>query len=109
VQQTPHVPPPGTPPSTAAARSFIEQISKPVDTALSIPTVKQQRQRKVYGGTEPPRRSRRVAKLPPEILQNPSANSVCRELGFTDANSKVTPAMVEKYNVFFKTPLKRTK
>ena len=109
VQQTPHVPPPGTPPSTAAARSFIEQISKPVDTALSIPIVKQQRQRKVYGGIEPPRRSRRVAKLPPEILQNPSANSVCRELGFTDANSKVTPAMVEKYNVFFKTPLKRTK
>ncbi|CAN6207644.1 unnamed protein product [Urochloa humidicola] len=97
---------PSTPLPTTATGTFIEQVSKPVEPALPIPTVKQQRRRQVYGGTEPPRRSRRIANLPPEN-QNPAATSVCRELGFTDADSKVTPAMVEKYTVFFKTPLKR--
>ncbi|CAN6176425.1 unnamed protein product [Urochloa humidicola] len=101
--QTTASPPRAPPPSVAA--SFIDQVTKPIDNALPVPTVKQ-RQRQIQVGTEPPRRSRRIANLPPENL-NPAATSVCRELGFTDENSKVTPAMVEKYEKFFKSPLER--
>ncbi|CAN6359961.1 unnamed protein product [Urochloa humidicola] len=99
------VSPPKTPSPSTAASSFIEQVTKPLDTTLPVPTVKQ-RCRQMPVGTEPPRRSWRIANLPPEN-HNPAATSVCRELGFTDENSKVTPAMVEKYEKFFKSPLER--
>ncbi|CAN6180302.1 unnamed protein product [Urochloa humidicola] len=97
---------PSTPPPPAASASFIKNVTKPLDTTLPIPSVKQQRRRHDYVGTEPPRRSRRIANLPPEN-HNPAATSVCRELGFTDEKSKVSAAMVEKYQEFFNTPLKR--
>ncbi|CAN6227693.1 unnamed protein product [Urochloa humidicola] len=97
--------PPRTPAPAPTVSSFYEQITKTLDTALPIPMVKQRR-RQVQIGTEPPRRSRRIANLPPEN-HNPAATSVCRELGFTDENSKVTPAMVKKYEAFFKLPLER--
>ncbi|CAO2163824.1 unnamed protein product [Urochloa humidicola] len=105
IQQVPGSPP-CTPPAPAASSNFIKNVTKPLDTTLPIPTVRQQRRRHDYVGTEPPRRSRRIANLPPEN-HNPSATSVCRELGFTDENSKVSAAMVEKNQVFFNTPLKR--
>jgi len=98
--------PPRTPPPPAASSTFIEKVSKPLDIALPIPTVKQQRRCQNYVGTEPPRRSRRIAKLPPEN-HNPAAASVCRELGFTEDDSRVSAAMMEKYQVFFNTPLER--
>ena len=97
---------PRTPPPPAASSTFIEKVSKPLDIALPIPTVKQQRRRQNYVGTEPPRRSRRIAKLPPEI-HNPAVASVCRELGFTEDDSRVFAAMLDKYQSFFNTPLKR--
>lgn len=96
---------PRTPPPTSEAAVFLKKVSKPLDNTLPVPFVKQRR-RQTQAVTEPPRRSRRVAKLPPEI-HNPVAASVCRQLGFTEENSKVTPAMVEKYEVFFKSPLER--
>ncbi|CAN6323577.1 unnamed protein product [Urochloa humidicola] len=96
-----------TPPPHAASSTFIKNATKPLDSTLPIPPVKQQqRRRHDCVGTEPPRRSRRIANLPPEN-HNPSAISVCRELGFTDENSKVSAANLEKYQVFFNTPLKR--
>ncbi|CAO2148695.1 unnamed protein product [Urochloa humidicola] len=98
--------PPRTPPPPTASSTFIEKVVKPLDTALPIPTVKQPRRRQNCVGTEPPRRSRRIANLPPEN-HNPAATSVCRELGFTEEDSKVSAAMVEKYQAFFNTPLKR--
>jgi len=33
---------------------------------------------------------------------------VCRELGFTEDDSRVSAAMMEKYQVFFNTPLEIT-
>ncbi|CAN6284591.1 unnamed protein product [Urochloa humidicola] len=102
--------PPGTPSGTpytpTTTESFIDQVSKKLDNALPIPTAKPPRRRQALLSTEPPRRSRRIAKLPPEN-QNPAAASVCRELGFTDENSKVSAAMVEKYQDYFMLPLKR--
>ncbi|CAL4914506.1 unnamed protein product [Urochloa decumbens] len=107
VQQTLQPPdsPPKTPSHAAATSTFIKDVTKPLDIALPLPSVKQQR-RHNYVNTEPPRRSRRIANLPPEI-QNPSAKAVCRQLGFTDENSEVSVAMIDKYQVFFNSPLKR--
>ncbi|CAO2045655.1 unnamed protein product [Urochloa humidicola] len=104
VQQT--LQPPASPPKTPpAASTFIKNVTKPLDITLPLPAMKQQRRHNLVG-TEPPRRSRRIANLPPET-HNPSATAVCRQLGFTDENSKVSAAMVDKYQVFFNSPLKR--
>ncbi|CAN6338311.1 unnamed protein product [Urochloa humidicola] len=106
-QQTPLqlTTPPGTPTTPTTISYFIDKVTKEVDTALPVPNVKQRR-RQAYVATELPRRSRRIANLPPED-HNPAAVSVCRELGFTEDNSKVSAATVEKYRVFFKKPLQR--
>ncbi|CAO2152189.1 unnamed protein product [Urochloa humidicola] len=101
----PSDPPPKTPDHPPATSTFIESVTRPLDIALPLPSVKQQRRRNVVG-TEPPRRSCRIANLPPEN-KNPSATTVCRQLGFTEENSKVSAAMLEKYQVFFNSPLKR--
>ena len=53
-----------------------------------------------------PRRSRRIARLPPEVNQH-AASMVCRQLGFADDQQCVSEAAREKYVRFFDKPLSR--
>lgn len=68
--------------------------------------VTQRRRRQAPASSQAPRRSRRIAKLPPE-LNHQAAATICRQLGFTDANNNVTSASTEKYASFFDKPLSR--
>lgn len=88
------------PPSPAA--NFINNITKPV--RLVLPTPKPQRPRKQAATTsQEPRRSRRIAKLPPEI-QHHAAKTVCHQLGFSD-NRELSDDTMDKYAKFFCNPL----
>lgn len=87
-------------PSLAAA--FIASVSKSVLSVLPTPVNKRGRRQEGIA-TEPPRRSRRIAKLPPEA-HNMAAASVCRTLGFEDARPEVT---MDKYQRFWANPLVR--
>jgi hypothetical protein len=54
-----------------------------------------------------PRRSRRVAKLPPISADRSAAVSVCRHLGFADGEERVSDAALEHYANLLDQPLSR--
>lgn len=88
--------------SSSPTEVFISNISKPLQAVLTTPVTKRSR---IQAGvvTEPPRQSRRQAKLPPEVI-NPAAASVCRQLGITNDRSDV---VMDKYQEFWAKPLIR--
>lgn len=83
---------------------FIQDVTKPLDAVLATPVIQKSAGRQPRAITEPPRRSRRVAKLPPEIVNNPAADSVCPTLGFEEIR---TEAAFDKYQRFWASPLVR--
>lgn len=106
---TPSPAPATSPPSldVQASEEFTNRISKTLHPAVPVPgPAVQRRGRLADPATQAPRRSRRVAKLPPEIIYHPAA-AVCRCLGFTDETSRVTEEVKEKCTQFFKKPLVR--
>ncbi|TVU25176.1 hypothetical protein EJB05_27661, partial [Eragrostis curvula] len=88
------------------APTFINRIAKPLQTVLPAPKARRRPARRAVT-TEPPRRSRRIAKLPPEVDHKVAA-TVCRRLGFTDNEDRVPAATMEKYTTFFSKPLNRS-
>lgn len=83
---------------------FISRVSRALDTALPVPAPSKRR-RLTAAITAPPRRSRRIANLPPEV--NQAATSACKRLGFTGANSCPSKEEMDKYQEFFAKPLSR--
>ncbi|GJM94120.1 hypothetical protein PR202_ga10737 [Eleusine coracana subsp. coracana] len=84
---------------------FIKRISKPVRAQLSLPVV-QRHSKKVTMLTSTPRRSRRVAKLPPEPVQQAMA-TVCRQIGVMQQQERISDAALHRYAKVFEEPLSR--
>ncbi|GJM95725.1 hypothetical protein PR202_ga12502 [Eleusine coracana subsp. coracana] len=114
--RTPPASPPASPEHPAPAslpapreqqpsEDFLSRISKSLPHVIPAPVV-QRRRRQAVTTAQAPRRSRRIAKLPPEI-NNQAAASVCRRLGFTDELNGVTEETNEKYTTFFEKPLSK--
>lgn len=91
--------------STPQQAAFLDKITKPLSTALPAPATKRRR-RQISVVSAPPRRSRRVAKLPPDF-NNPAAAALCRKLGFTSSNSQPSSEAMKKNQEFFGKPLSR--
>ena len=88
------------PPPPDAAAEFIDRITKKVDALVPVPTVNKRR-KKTAGPANMPRRSRQIAKLPPEF-DITSATTVCRKLGFTDDDGKISVEALERYSSFYR-------
>ncbi|GJN40287.1 hypothetical protein PR202_gb29485 [Eleusine coracana subsp. coracana] len=86
--------------------SFLDKITKPVQTVLAVPKPWRRPARRAVT-TDPPRRSRRIAKLPADVMDHKAATTVCRCLGFTESENQVPPEALQKYTEFFKKPLIR--
>lgn len=82
---------------------FISKVAKQLGAAVQAPPAIK-RQKKALPATFKPRRSRRVAKLSPEVVKGAAA-SVCRRLGFADAENKVTAGYRDEYSRLFDQPL----
>jgi len=54
-----------------------------------------------------PRRSRRVANLPPTTVEHSAVVSVCRQLGFADGEERVFVVAMKHYATLFDQPLSR--
>lgn len=81
---------------------FINQVTKPLQSALPTPVLQKRGSRQPRVMTKPPRRSRQVANLPPKV--NNHAAAVCRTLGFEEFQTEAT---YDKYQKFWATPLVR--
>lgn len=92
-------------PPTHPTQEFINLITKPLHNSHTTPRV-QRRRRNQAATTQAPRRSWRIAKLPPEINQQ-AAVTVCRRLGFTDNQQGISEETMDKYKKFFNNPLSR--
>ncbi|KAG2590105.1 hypothetical protein PVAP13_5NG393302 [Panicum virgatum] len=88
------------PPSPDAVAEFIDRITKKVDALVPVPAVNKRR-KKTAGPVNMPRRSRRIAKLPPEF-DRISTTTVCRKLGFTDDDGKISDEALERYLSFYR-------
>ena len=88
------------PPSPDATAEFIDRITKKVDALVPVPSVNKRR-KKTAGPANMPRRSRQIAKLPPEFDRT-SATTVCRKLGFTDDDGKISDEALERYSSFYR-------
>ena len=99
---SPVVAPPSPPPPT---EDFINQISRPLTQVLPTPPPQCRRRRQAVS-TLPPRRTRRIARLPPEI-DHQAAATICRRLGFTEDQGQITEEVKDKYARFFENPLSR--
>jgi hypothetical protein len=86
-------------PSTPAA-DFIGHVTKKITALVPTPTI-QKRRKKIAGLVCVPRRSRRIAKLPPETDRE-SASTVCRKLGLTNDEGRITDECLERYAEFYK-------
>lgn len=95
-----------SPMPSVAATEFLARVTKTLPASLPTPAPPQRRRRQVAVSTHAPRRSRRVARLPPEIDVQ-ATTTVCRRLGFVDNASKVTPSKKDKYTKFFEKPLSK--
>jgi hypothetical protein len=78
-------------------------VTKPVDGLLPTPRIIKRRKKTLPSNFQP-RRSRRVAKFPPE-LGSESAAQVCRHLGFCDVNEVIFIQDARKYAKLFDTRL----
>lgn len=81
--------------TTPTAAAFIKKISMPVDALVPAPVV-QKRWKKSAGTASMPRRSRRLANLPPET-DRISASIVCRKLGMTDEEGRISDDALDRY------------
>jgi hypothetical protein len=70
------------------------------------PPIIKRKKRKTLPNDFNPRRSRRVAKLPPE-LGNESAATICRQLGFCDDQEHISFEDAQKYVHLFDAALSR--
>ena len=92
-------------PSPTPLQEFSQHISKAINGLLSPPPIPKRR-KKTLPRNFRPRRSRRVAKFPPE-LGSEAAASVCKKLGFCDDHGNITLEDASKYAVLFNSPLSR--
>jgi len=82
-------------PAPSPAADFISKVSKPVEVLVPVPAV-QKRRAKTAGPISLPRRSRRIAKLPPES-DRASASLVCRKLGLTEEDGRISDEALYRY------------
>ena len=94
-----------SPPASPLA-AFVFKVVKPVDAILPAPPVPKRR-KKILPSNFVPRRSRRVANLPPTTADHSAAVSVCRQLGFADGEERVSIVAMEHYATLFDQPLSR--
>lgn len=85
--------------------SFKQTITRRTTALLAAPQP-QKRRKKVVSADFKPRRSRRVAKLPPD-LGNAVAAKVCRQLGLCDDQDSISLQDATKYAKLFEVPLSR--
>lgn len=83
--------------------AFLTNITKPVETVLQVPAAPKRR-KKTLPSNFVPRRSRRVANLPPQV-DHKAASTVCRQLGFTEENTSGGIPPMEMYARVFDQPL----
>ena len=76
--------------TSSLAEEFLSKITKKVEALVPVPNIPKRRA-KTPGPVSMPRRSRRIAKLPPET-DTAAASIVCRKLGF--ANKEGLPLML---------------
>jgi len=88
-----------TAPTPTPAAEFISKVSKPVEALVPAPVVRKRRA-KTAGPVSLPRRSRRIAKLPPET-DRVSASTVCRKLGLTDEEGRISDEALDRYTKFY--------
>ena len=84
---------------TTPATEFIKKITKNVDALVPVPSIPKRRT-KTAGPVSLPRRSRRIAYLPPET-DYASASTVCRKLGLADEEGKITEETLIRYAKFY--------
>jgi hypothetical protein len=86
-------------------QEFSQHISKAINGLLSPPPVPK-RKKKTLPRNFKPRRSRRVAKFPPE-LGSVAAVSVCKKLGFCDDHGNISLEDASRYAALYNSPLSR--
>ena len=94
-----------SPPASPIA-AFVFKVVKPVDAILPAPPVPKRR-KKILPSNFVPRRSRRVANLPPTTVEHSAVVSVCRQLGFADGEERVFVVAMKHYATLFDQPLSR--
>ncbi|GJN28729.1 hypothetical protein PR202_gb16887 [Eleusine coracana subsp. coracana] len=87
---------------TPATVAFLNKITKPLQNLAPVEGIQKQRKKTLPSGFMP-RRSRRVANLPPEQVS--AASSVCRKLGFAEEDGKISSKALERYAHVFSKPL----
>ena len=93
------VPPPD------AATDYIGRVTRKVDAIVQVPVVRKRRE-KMAGPVSMPRRSCRIAKLPPEF-DKASTTTVCRKLGLADDDGKISDEALNWYSTFYRDLLGR--
>lgn len=91
--------------ATTPAANFLRKISKPAGSIMPAVAV-QKRRKKSLPSDFVPRRSRRVAKLPPEAAGR-AATTICRKLGLSD-EERISEEALETYVRVFDRPLSRS-
>jgi hypothetical protein len=76
-------------------QKFKDEITKQINGILPAPIQPVKRKRKLIPSNFNLRRSRRVAKIPPE-LGSPSAAKVCKHLGFCDERERIFPSRMQE-------------
>jgi len=89
-----------TDPLPPPAVEFIGRVSKDVDAIVHVPVV-HKRRAKTAGPVSLPRRSRRIAKLPPEV-DITSAATICRKLGLADDDGRISDEALDRYSKFYR-------
>lgn len=87
-------------------QKFKDGITKQINGILPAPIQQVKRKRKLIPSNFNLRRSRRVAKIPPE-LGSPSAAKVCKLLGFCDDRENISFTDARRYAKLFDSPLSR--
>jgi len=80
---------------TTPAAEFIGRVTKKVNALVATPAV-QKRRKKTQGPVTMPRRSRRLANLPPET-DRAAASTVCRKLGLTTEEGRISDECLDRY------------
>jgi hypothetical protein len=86
-------------------QEFSQHISKAINGLLSPPPVPKRRKKTLTRNFKP-RRSRRVAKFPPE-LGSEAAASVCKKLGLCDDHGNISLEDASRYAALYNSPLSR--
>ncbi|CAN6335043.1 unnamed protein product [Urochloa humidicola] len=81
--------------TTTPAAQFVQKVTKKIDAIVPTPVV-QKRRKKSTGAVSMPRRSRRITNLPPET-DRASASTVCRKLGLTSEEGRISDECHDQY------------